>query len=574
MNVPSRIILCILFLYSICIPVGAQWVNGQEAEHVVGQPDYGSYILTASVNSFKAVRGVALDIAHGKLYVADGGGNRVLRFSYPLTGNQPDAEIVFGQPDFTSASYGSAAYELNGPRGMTVHNGDLWIADAGNNRVLKFSRAWEINTNRPNADCVLGQSQFFHSGYATSQTQFSYPNDVCFDGQDNLWVADKNNHRVLKFSNADSKTSGAPADGILGNSVYNTVLSTHTAATFTSAEAVCFNGNSLWITDAGRVLRFDNPASKPDGAPADGVIGQPGLESSPWSTAIANSGIVSVPAGLASDNGGRLYISDNQFNRVLIFNNASASDNGPAAAFVLGFSDFTSKSQYGSRTRSGLAGPSKMTVDDVNGKLLIADDWNNRVVQYSAAGALPVELTSFTLQVNATDVELYWETASELDNYGFEIERRASGYPGWVKAGFVAGHGNSHCRQSYSFRDVNLRKGKYDYRLKQIDNNGMYEYSSEIHTEVAVPEKTELMQNYPNPFNPSTKIYYSLDKTGYAKLSVFDQLGQLVSVLDEGILEAGMHSSVFNAAGLSSGLYIITLTTQQCNMSIKALYIR
>lgn len=574
MNVASRIIYCILFFYSFCTPADAQWINGQEAERVIGQPDYNSYILSASVNSFRATGGIALDISHGKLYIADAGGNRILRFSYPLTGNQPDAEIAFGQPDFTSTGYGPAAYELHGPRGMVIHNGDLWVADAGNNRVLKFSRAWEINTNRPNADCVLGQSQFNQSGFATSQTRFSYPADVCFDSQGNLWVADKNNHRVLRFSNADSKTNGAAADGILGNSAYNTILSSHGAATFTSADALCFSGSSLWITDAGRVLRFDNPASKPDGAPADGVIGQPVPESSPWSTVIPDAGIVSLPSGLASDNGGRLYVSDNHFNRVLIFNNPAVSGNGPAAAFVLGFPDFTSESQYGSRTRSGLAGPSKMAVDNANSKLLIVDEWNNRVVQYSADGALPVELVSFSLQVDASDVELHWETASELNNYGFDIERKSSGCSEWMKAGFVSGHGNSHNRQSYSFRDSNLKKGKYDYRLKQIDNNGNYEYSSGLHAEISVPEKTGLMQNYPNPFNPSTKIYYTLDRTGYAKLSVFDQLGQLVSVLDEGIFEAGMHSSSFNAAGLSSGLYIITLTTQQRNLSIKALYLR
>ena len=84
---------------------------------------------------------------------------------------------------------------------------------------------------------------------------------------------------------------------------------------------------------------------------------------------------------------------------------------------------------------------------------------------------LPVELSSFTANVIGKSVKLSWQTETEVNNYGFEIERSiAKG--NWEKIGFVNGSGNSNSQKNYTFEDKNLIVGKYHYRLKQLDNDG------------------------------------------------------------------------------------------------------
>ncbi|MBX7043393.1 MAG: T9SS type A sorting domain-containing protein [Ignavibacteria bacterium] len=174
-------------------------------------------------------------------------------------------------------------------------------------------------------------------------------------------------------------------------------------------------------------------------------------------------------------------------------------------------------------------------------------------------GALPVELSSFTSTVTNRDVRLSWSTSEEINNSGFDIERSAvSGT--WAKVGFVAGSGTTSEIRNYEFTDRNLASGKYQYRLKQIDYNGNFEYfnlSNEV--EIGVPARFDLAQNYPNPFNPSTKINFSLPVDGNASLTVYDNSGRLVSNIASGFKSAGYYSVDFNAANLSSGVYFYKL---------------
>ncbi len=173
--------------------------------------------------------------------------------------------------------------------------------------------------------------------------------------------------------------------------------------------------------------------------------------------------------------------------------------------------------------------------------------------------SLPVELTSFTSTVSGTDVILNWATSKEINNAGFDIER-SSVASEWTKVGNVTGNGTTNETRNYTFTDKNLASGKYNYRLKQIDFNGNYEYfnlSNEI--EIGVPQKFDLAQNYPNPFNPSTKINFALPKDGNVVISVFDNSGRLVSTITEGFKTAGYYSVDFSAANLSSGVYFYKL---------------
>ena len=172
---------------------------------------------------------------------------------------------------------------------------------------------------------------------------------------------------------------------------------------------------------------------------------------------------------------------------------------------------------------------------------------------------LPVELSSFTADVNKNSAVLNWSTSSERNNSGFDIERSEINGQ-WSKIGFVHGKGNSSSMNYYLFADRNLNSGKYKYRLKQIDYNGNYEYYDlQYEITIGIPEEFSLKQNYPNPFNPMTKIDFSLPEDGNVSLSVYDNSGKLVSKLLNRSFSSGYHSVNFNASDISSGIYFYKL---------------
>ena len=172
---------------------------------------------------------------------------------------------------------------------------------------------------------------------------------------------------------------------------------------------------------------------------------------------------------------------------------------------------------------------------------------------------LPVELTSFTAYVNAEgNVLLNWTTATEINNQMFEVERRRAESQ-YITIGYVDGYGTTTEPQEYSYIDNTVGTGIYYYRLKQIDFGGQYEYSDEIEVEVNGPLTFALEQNYPNPFNPSTLIKYSVPENGSVKLSVYNLVGEEVSVLVNQEVDAGFYEATFNAADFPSGIYFYKL---------------
>jgi len=155
------------------------------------------------------------------------------------------------------------------------------------------------------------------------------------------------------------------------------------------------------------------------------------------------------------------------------------------------------------------------------------------------------------------------ETASEVNNGGFEIERKNAKWKmemgKWETIGFVNGNGTTTETQLYSFVDENITSGKYLYRLKQVDFDGTVEYSNEAEVTVTVPEKFELSQNYPNPFNPSTKIKYQIATSNPVSLKIYDVLGNEVASLINEVQPAGNYEVTFDARSLSSGTYFYKL---------------
>lgn len=172
------------------------------------------------------------------------------------------------------------------------------------------------------------------------------------------------------------------------------------------------------------------------------------------------------------------------------------------------------------------------------------------------ASALPVILKSFNFSTTKNNITLSWETEFELNNLGFDIERKDL-KPGdkWGKISFVRSRGKSE-NQNYIFEDKELQTGKYKYRLKQIDLNGNYEYFelSDI-IEIKPPENFCISQNYPNPFNPVSKIDYEIPHFTKVTIMIFDITGRVIFTLINKEQEGGYYNIEIDCSRLSSGVY-------------------
>ena len=171
---------------------------------------------------------------------------------------------------------------------------------------------------------------------------------------------------------------------------------------------------------------------------------------------------------------------------------------------------------------------------------------------------IPVELISFTASSDGNGATLNWLTATELNNYGFEIQRKVLG-GGFATVAFVKGQGTTTQRNQYSFADKNLDEGKYLYRLKQMDYSGQFSYSQVVEVDVRMLNNYSLEQNYPNPFNPTTTIGYVLQEKSNAKLTLLNSLGEEIAVLVNGEQDKGYHKIEFDGTRLSSGVYFYQL---------------
>ena len=175
---------------------------------------------------------------------------------------------------------------------------------------------------------------------------------------------------------------------------------------------------------------------------------------------------------------------------------------------------------------------------------------------------LPVELSSLTAFATGNTVKLNWTTETEVNNYGFEVERcvLSAECQAWNTIGFVPGNGNSNSQKNYSFIDENTSgESGFQYRLKQIDNDGQFEYSKIVEVSLFKPVDFSLKQNYPNPFNPSTSIQYTIGSRQFVQLKVYDVLGNEIAALVDEYKPEGMYDVQFTMNNLASGIYFYQL---------------
>ena len=197
---------------------------------------------------------------------------------------------------------------------------------------------------------------------------------------------------------------------------------------------------------------------------------------------------------------------------------------------------------------------------------------------YEILNPIPVELTGFKAEYYNGEVKLSWQTMTEVNNKGFEIERSVKiprrnqikdggEEENWGRIGFVPGYGTTTQPKSYTFIDDRLKSGHYLYRLKQIDFNGSFIISEIVEVIAKFPEDFVLEQNYPNPFNPNTKISWQSPVDSWQTLKVYDVLGnELATLVDEektpGTYEVEYTVAQDSSPEITSGVYFYQLKTE------------
>jgi sugar lactone lactonase YvrE len=388
-------------------PVVEAAVGDTAADRVVGQPDDSSGIPNVdgiSAQGLNGPFGVAFD-ADGNLFVADAENNRVLGYIAPLRSDSV-ADLVVGQPDFGSGvanNGGVSASSLFRPAGVAVGAaGDLYVADAGNNRVLQYDRPFATDTV---ADYVVGQPDFLsneHNGGGLSAASLFLPVGVALDVAGNLWVVDEGNHRVLEYDDPIA-TADRVADLVLGQQSFDTGTPNLTgidarSLSFPIGIGLDERGN-VWVADTGnnRVLEYDDP--KHLDAVADRVLGQPSFASNARNVSgRVDAAGLSGPVAVGVGPDGSVWVCDVLNNRVLTYTAPLVTGDGIADR-VLGQPDVNSSDpNEGGISARSLSSPRGVAID-LDGNIAVADFANSRVVLFETP--LPI-VTSIEVKRPAT----------------------------------------------------------------------------------------------------------------------------------------------------------------------------
>jgi len=321
-----------------------------------------------SASSLNSPNGIALDIVNG-IYLSDSNNNRILYFP----ADNVVATRVYGQAgSFTSNTQnngGVTASSLLIPKGLTLDSlNNLYVADAGNNRVLFY------NSGSTAASRVYGQGGSFNQNLANnggvSASSLNSPLCVRVDNSGNVYVCDANNNRVLFYSG--TSTTATRVYGT-GGSFTSPGTGSASATTLLTPQDVTFDSSGkIYISDSGfnRILIFIGTSTT-----ATSVIGQTSLTSSSTGCTSVNLG---APVGLHMLANGNLYVADGN-SRVLLFSNGTAIQvYGENGSFT------TCGTNNGGISANSLYYPKQITTDS-NGYIYISDTFNNRVLYFGTS---------------------------------------------------------------------------------------------------------------------------------------------------------------------------------------------
>lgn len=315
----------------------------------------------------------------------------------------------------------------------------------------------------------------------------------------------------------------------------------------------------------------------------DAATGSGGSEGFDW-----NAGVTTGKNSLALDASGNAYVLYYSGSTMYYGVMSTSWNGGPlvtgsqggiavnGSTIAIVYNDGTDHIAYNENTGSGFGVP--QTVDAGRYPSLALDyarhvfydnsDGSDREIYLAAdAAPLPITLASFVATPSGESVCLVWRTVSELNNYGFFVQRLGTDGVTYadLPGSFVAGRGTTADGQTYTFVDP-APQGDGWYRLRQVDLDGSVHFSEPVRVmsttdvEIGGPVTFALSQNYPNPFNPATQIAFQIAQAGPVRLVVFDQLGREVATLVNGEMTAGRHAVSFQAAGHASGVYFARLS--------------
>lgn len=414
----------------LMFPAGS--ASGAAATRVIGQPDFATNTVDTgafpetSANSLALIENIAVD-AQGDLVVADSGNNRVLFFAAG-TGT---AARVLGQTGFTGNGPNqikpgsiNAAYKIAIDYSQSPYA--LYVSDTNNNRVLIWKDSAHFHSGQP-ADLVIGQPNMTTAAAnvdggakrTASSTGLAAPRGIAVESNGDLFVADSANNRVLHYPRPVAQAGRITPDVVLGQTDFTSSdVTTASAGSLTSPAGLAIGPNGdLFVADSGnnRVLEF---ASGPKtGAIALRVYGQASFTTSSLSTTVSAE-TLTAPQGLAVDKSYNLYVADVGANRVSVFPNTSAAPQaGLPASLVLGQADFSHSAGSGAAT--GLHSPLDVALDS-GGNIFVSDTANNRVAVFPSLANLLVAAgppySSYVAigQQKVTGTAANWDTTDGL----------------------------------------------------------------------------------------------------------------------------------------------------------------
>lgn len=379
MKTSPYLLLAAVILTPLASEAGGEWIPDSQAALVLGQPGFEANGASLTAYGMNEPSDVAVDPVTGKVFVADKEHSRVLRFaSYESLTYGSAAEAVFGKPDATTGGGSGGSSGMYDPTGLAIQeDGTLWVADSANHRVLRLDDA-ATKASGSAADGVLGAPNMNVHTPGVGRAEMWFPVDVAVDADGTLYVVERTNNRVLVFKNADSLPNGADADSVLGQEDFDGDGTSLDADGMDSPKGVAVDSEgNLYVADTHntRVLRFDDASSKPSGADADAVFGQVD-----FMTHVEGSypDKFRDPVGLAFDGLGRLWVCEEDNNRITGLIDPANATNGAAPDLVIGQPDLESYDPGLSSSR--MNAPSRICIAD--GRMWVADTDNNRVIVF------------------------------------------------------------------------------------------------------------------------------------------------------------------------------------------------
>ncbi len=438
--------------------------NNAAADLVFGQVNFTSYTVTAvTASSLDDPEAITMDPVSGKVFVADAENNRVLRYASAATlQNGAAAEAVFGQPDFTTKTSNTAgSLGMNYPCALFFDRFKrLWVADQSNHRVLMFTAA-DVRETQAHADKVFGQPDFTTTAsVAASATTMKSPSGLWLDKDDRLWVVDQVFNRILRFDSVSNNPAvNSAADGVLGQPNFTTTTTGLAVNKFNNPESVTVSATGqLYVAD----FRNHRILRFENAAAASGLVNAStvlGQADFITATSGCSANQLQYPAGVFLTADDNLWVTDYGNRRMVSFKNAATKVTGAAADGFLGQPDFTTSSA--GTTAQKFASPYYAPFVDPSGSLWVPDTGNNRVLRFSPDATPPLLVVTAPAKVTKKPKITVKGTAS--DTYGIsKVEYRIGKGPLKLATGTTA----------WSFR-VNLKKGKNTVTVIATDVDGI-----------------------------------------------------------------------------------------------------